>query len=93
MLRGELPPDLTPAELRVMRLRASGLTAAQTAARLGIAVQTSKNHTRNAYQRLGVATLGRGVTSSVVLIRALVRLGWLRVPEPTGPSDSASASR
>lgn len=81
MLRGELPPDLTPGEVRVLRLRAKGLTASQTCRELGISHHTARNHAANAYQRLGVAGEGQAHPNNATLLRALNKLGWVQVPE------------
>lgn len=63
------PP--TPRQMEVLRLMAQGLTQVEIADRLVLSVQSVKNHKMNAYQRLGVASG----------IQAMIRLGWVKVPE------------
>jgi DNA-binding CsgD family transcriptional regulator len=47
---------LTPRELEVLRLIASGLTAKEVARRLDIAPKTADNHIQSLYAKIGVAT-------------------------------------
>ena len=79
-LRGEPRPTLTPTEMRVMRLRAQGMTIPEVADHLGIARQTVKNHVLHAFDRLDV-TNDRVRPSVAVMMEALGKLGWLKVPE------------
>jgi HD-GYP domain-containing protein (c-di-GMP phosphodiesterase class II) len=56
------PADLTPREVEVLRLVATGLTSARTAAELGISVRTVNTHLEHIYAKIGatnrsVATL------------------------------------
>lgn len=62
---------LTPAERRVIRLRALGMTHAEVAHELHIREQTSKSHVRNARER----------NDQPSFVGLLLALGWLRVPE------------
>lgn len=48
---------LSPREDEILRLRADGLQHKEIAHRLGMSTHTVKNHTTNAYKRLGVRTL------------------------------------
>jgi DNA-binding CsgD family transcriptional regulator len=50
------PADLTPREMDVLRLLAQGLTNAQMAERLVIAVVTVNFHVRSIYSKLGVTS-------------------------------------
>jgi ATP/maltotriose-dependent transcriptional regulator MalT len=50
-----LPAGLTPRELDVLRLVATGLTDAQVAERLFLSTQTVHSHLRSVYSKLGVA--------------------------------------
>ena len=47
-------PRLTPRQLDVLRYLAAGRSTAQIAGRLGISVETVRNHVRGIMQRLGV---------------------------------------
>lgn len=47
---------LTPREIEVLRQIASGLTAKQAAAVLGISPKTAENHIQNLYAKIGVST-------------------------------------
>jgi len=61
---------MTPAEYRVLRLRAMGWTNYAVAREFGLSEQTIKNQLTSSYQRLGVDSL----------VCALRVLGWLSVP-------------
>lgn len=61
---------MTPAEDRVLRLRAEGLSVKAVAGVLGISDQTVKNHITSAYASLDVDNFAS----------ALRKLGWLRPP-------------
>jgi len=63
--------DLTPAQLRVLHEVAKGESFQVVADRLGIHVQTVKNHVHDARER-------NGATSTNDL---LIKMGWLRVPK------------
>lgn len=60
--------SLTPRELEVMRLRATGLPVKAVADVLGISVQTVKNHQTAAY----------GKTGASGIVDFFYRYGWLR---------------
>lgn len=62
---------LTPREYEVLRLRATGATRRDVAARLGISEQTVANLSRMAFTRLDVP----GMTE------AMNALGWVSIPE------------
>jgi DNA-binding CsgD family transcriptional regulator len=47
-------PDLTPRQEEVLQLLAEGLDTHQIARRLGVAVETARNHIRSLFRRLGV---------------------------------------
>jgi DNA-binding CsgD family transcriptional regulator len=47
-------PGLTPRQAEVLRLLAQGLDTREIARRLGIAVETARNHIRALFKRLGV---------------------------------------
>ena len=47
---------LTPREIEVLRHIASGLTAKEAAALLGISPKTAENHIQNLYAKIGVST-------------------------------------
>jgi len=64
-------PSLTPRELEVLQLAASGLSNKEIARRLQIWLQTVKSHLHNAYTRLGVRTRRAAVAKAL-------RLGVLR---------------
>lgn len=61
---------LSPAEERVFRLYAQGLTRAEVAARLGVSVHTVKSQSCAVYERLGTGSL----------VPTLWRLGWVVLP-------------
>ncbi len=48
--------QLTPRQLEVLRYLAAGSTTAQVATRLGISVETVRNHVRGLMSRLGAHT-------------------------------------
>lgn len=75
LLRGDLLPVPTPHELRIARLRATGLTLRETAEAVGVSYIEAKMLMSNLYLRLGVGPEG------VPFMRALRELGWLQVPE------------
>jgi DNA-binding CsgD family transcriptional regulator len=50
------PAGLTPREVEVLRLVASGLTDAQVAERLVLSVRTVHSHVRSIYRKLGVSS-------------------------------------
>ena len=52
----ERPLGLTPREVEVLRLIASGLTAKEAAQKLGIAPKTADNHIQSLYAKIGVTT-------------------------------------
>ncbi len=60
---------LTPRQLDVLRIRAMGMSNAQTAEALGMAVQTVKNHQSQAHTRLNVSDL----------VQAMNAMGWVKV--------------
>lgn len=47
---------MTPRELVVLRLIAAGLTAKETASKLGISPKTAENHIQSLYSKIGVTT-------------------------------------
>lgn len=63
-------PDLTPAELRALRLKAQGMTAREIAPRLSTSERTVKNQLYAAYSKLGAENI----------TEAYLAMGWLRVP-------------
>lgn len=64
---------LTTNELTVLALASSGLTTKETAARLGISVNTTKYHLTNVYRKLGVRNR----------VEALKAYGWLLQHRPS----------
>lgn len=56
-----LPPQPTPREMDILRCLIDGLTLRETAAHLGITIQTVKNHRVKLYIRLGVSKLAQAV--------------------------------
>lgn len=58
---------LTRREDEILRVLASGLTLKATASRLGVSLQTVKNHTSAAYEKLGATGM----------VEAFAKLGWL----------------
>ena len=51
-------PRLSPRQLQIAKLAATGTSAAEIAARLGLSVRTVENHLQAAYERLGVNRRG-----------------------------------
>jgi HD-GYP domain-containing protein (c-di-GMP phosphodiesterase class II) len=62
---------LTPREIEVLRLIASGLTAKEAARRLEISPKTADNHIQNLYSKIGVTT--RAGAALYALEQGLVR--------------------
>jgi DNA-binding CsgD family transcriptional regulator len=60
-------PLLTPRQTDVVRLAALGLTAKETARRLGISKNTVDEHLRDARRRLGAATKSQLIARAVGL--------------------------
>lgn len=58
---------LTPRELEILRLLASGCSYWQAAARLGISPHTVVSHVKNAYRKLDVHTAASAVMRAVEL--------------------------
>ena len=58
---------LTPRELEVLRLLASGCSYWQAAMRLGISPHTVVSHVKNAYRKLDVHTAASAVMRAVEL--------------------------
>jgi DNA-binding CsgD family transcriptional regulator len=58
---------LTPRELEVLRLLASGCSYCQTAMWLGISPHTVVSHVKNAYRKLDVHTAASAVMRAVEL--------------------------
>lgn len=69
----ERAAGLTPREIEVLRLIASGLTAKEAAQRLEIAPKTADNHIQSLYSKIGVAT--RAAAALYALERGLVQHG------------------
>jgi len=65
------PAGLTPREIEVLRLIASGLTAKEAAQRLKISPKTADNHIQNLYAKIGVTT--RAGAALYALEQGLVR--------------------
>ncbi len=55
-------PVLTPTELRVLQLIATGQTTAEIAEALFVAEKTVKNHLANIYRKLGVKNRSHAVS-------------------------------
>lgn len=70
---------MTPAELRVMRLVALGLTNKEIAAKLELSPRTVRTHLNNVYAKLGVNSR----------VQALNALGWVQIP---GVDDQTRAT-
>lgn len=66
---------ITPRQLDVLLLLAQGLTNEQIAARLGIAVQSVRNHCSKLYKRLGVVNshgaVARGLLDGFITMEDL----------------------
>ena len=58
---------LTPREVDVLRLLASGCSCCQAATRLGISPHTVVTHVKNAYRKLGVHTAASAVMRAMQL--------------------------
>ena len=58
---------LTPRELEVIQLVATGCTYAQAAERLGVSLNTVCTHVKNAYRKLGVRSGAAAVMRAVEL--------------------------
>jgi DNA-binding NarL/FixJ family response regulator len=71
---------MTPRQLLILRLRATGATNAEVGLALGIAEQTVKEHVWLAYRELSVSNI----------VAAFLVLGWLRPPDHM-PSSSPDA--
>ncbi|MEJ2555473.1 MAG: response regulator transcription factor [Anaerolineae bacterium] len=56
------PPTLTPTEMRVLQLAATGQTALEIADELFVAEKTVKNHLTNIYRKLGVKNRSHAVS-------------------------------
>jgi DNA-binding NarL/FixJ family response regulator len=56
------PPTLTPTELRVLQLAATGQTTLEIADELFVAEKTVKNHLTNIYRKLGVKNRSHAVS-------------------------------
>lgn len=69
---------MTPRQLHLLALLASGMTRKEVAAHLGISIHTVNRHMTEAYIRLGVQT---ATTGSHSMMEAFRVLGWLRPPE------------
>lgn len=72
---------LAPREVEILLLMAEGLTAKESANRLGISSQTIKNHLSNAYRKLDVTGL----------VGALRAMGWIRITPAEGELRVAEA--
>ena len=60
---------LTPRQLELMRILATGCGFAEASARMGITKQTARNTAATAFKRLEVSGM----------VQAFVALGWLKV--------------
>ena len=74
------PESLTPREVDVIRLLASGCSYCQAAKRLGISPHTVVSHVKNAYRKLDVHTAAAAVMRAMQLglleishVQAMVR--------------------
>ncbi|MFJ6655927.1 response regulator [Streptomyces sp. NPDC091377] len=56
--------DLTPREIEILRMIASGLDNSEISAALGIGVQTVKNHVTNVFAKLGVRDRAQAVIAA-----------------------------
>lgn len=59
------PPEMTPRELHVLKLVASGLSNKQVARRLGIGETTVRNHLSRAFKKLGAANRTEAVLNAM----------------------------
>jgi DNA-binding CsgD family transcriptional regulator len=66
-MKGATMSLLTPRELEVLRLLASGCSYWQAASRLGISPHTVVSHIKNAYRKLDVHTAAAAVMRAVEL--------------------------
>ncbi|MCU0636752.1 MAG: LuxR C-terminal-related transcriptional regulator [Gemmatimonadaceae bacterium] len=74
--------DLTPREVDVLRLVATGRTNKEIATTLGISARTVGHHLAHCYARLGVST--RAGAALVAMERGLLaEAGEHRLPRPT----------
>lgn len=73
--------ELTPRELEVLRLLASGCSYWQAAARLGISPHTVVTHVKNTYRKLEVH-------SAAAAVMRAVQLGMLAAQEEESASWS-----
>ena len=67
---------MTPRQLQILRLIASGLTYKEVSESLYISPETVHRHIKLAYERLGVQT----GTAHNSRLEAFRKLGWLQVP-------------
>jgi LuxR family maltose regulon positive regulatory protein len=90
-LRSELVEPLSERELEVLDLIAEGLTNAEIASRLFLALNTVKAHTRNIYGKLGVHSRTQAVASARALgvLPSVWSPGRLR-PAQTSRKDDKS---
>lgn len=58
-------PRLTPREIQVLQLIASGHTYAQAGERLNVSAHTIGTHVKKAYRKLGVHSAGAAVMLAV----------------------------
>lgn len=70
-------PALTPRQLEIVRLLATGLPYKAVAASLGISVSTVKTHVMDTYRRVGADSI----------LDALCVLGWLHIPPEVSGFD------
>ena len=80
-----MPAELTPRNLRVLRLAAQGLDAAQTGSRLGMTEQAVDSMLRNVRRKLGASSLDEALRKAVS--RGLVPARPGRVPSVRGRFD------
>ena len=64
---GEMLAPPSPAELKVLRLLATDLTAREIAAQLYLSANTVRSHTRALYRKLGVRTRADAVARAAKL--------------------------
>lgn len=70
-MSGGGPTRLSPTEMKVLRLRAEGLSGIEVANRLGISLHTVKNHLYSVYRKLDTTNC----------IGAMLALGWVHIPD------------
>jgi DNA-binding NarL/FixJ family response regulator len=63
------PPALTPSELAVLRLLATGITRKEIAEQRGSVYSTVNNHASNAFRKLGARST----------VEMMNLMGWVRV--------------